>query len=285
MSKFIASLMLTISCTASASSGMNVTGVTATDEYYKGIDMSAKDDELKQSLQKLISQRTTVSYDKAWDAFDVIDQYLPVAPGRSACPSGTIADIYSTTCWTSQKELGGECGTYKKEGDCFNREHSWPKSWWGGFSKGAGAQSDLFELYPSDGYVNGLRGNLPFGNVKAGTERYTSTNGCVIGECSDDTGDYTGECFEVADYMKGDLSRTYFYLSTMFDGVWECCDEPAVSEAKIKSWEEVILRSWHAKDPVDSMELKRNDIIFEQFQHNRNPFIDHPEWVDQISDF
>ena len=71
----------------------------------------------------------------------------------------------------------------------------------------------------------------------------------------------------------------------MFDGVWECCDEDAVNGAAINSWEEKILRGWHKDDPVDSMEVKRNEIIFEQFQHNRNPFIDHPEWVDQISDF
>ena len=204
MFKLIAVLLLLIPNKGIASINTNTTGT----DYYKQINTAAVDDELKQSLQKLIIERTVISYGKAWDAFEVIDQFLPVAPGQAPCSSGTIADIYSTNCWTSEKEQGGECGTYKKEGDCFNREHSWPKSWWGGFSKGAGAQSDLFELYPSDGYVNGLRGNLPFGNVVAGTERYTSTNGCKIGQCSDDTEDYTGECFEVADYMKGDLSRS-----------------------------------------------------------------------------
>jgi endonuclease I len=56
----------------------------------------------------------------------------------------------------------------------------WPKSWFGGFDYGKNAQTDLFELWPSDGYVNGLRGNLPFGTVTTAT--YTSSNGCKIGE-------------------------------------------------------------------------------------------------------
>ena len=73
-----------------------------------------------------------------------------------------------------------QCGNYKQEGDCYNREHSWPKSWWGGFSEGQNAQTDLFHLYPTDGYVNNLRANLPMGNVKDAT--YTSTNGCKIGK-------------------------------------------------------------------------------------------------------
>ena len=256
-------------------------------DYYSSIDTTLKDGDLKSALQTLILNRTKVSYGNAWEAFEVIDLYLPVAPGEDDCPSGTIPDIYSTFCWTPEKglETGGECGNYKHEGDCYNREHSWPKSWWGGFSEGNGAESDLFELYPSDGYGNGLRGNLPFGSVESGTEKYTSSNGCKIGECSGDTGDYTGSCFEPADYMKGDLSRTYFYLSTMYDGVWECCEEDAVNEARINTWEENILREWHNLDPVDDMEMKRNNIIYEQYQHNRNPYIDHPEFVDSIAGF
>merc|ERR1719345_689018 len=78
-----------------------------------------------------------------------------------------IPDVYSDTCWITAKNIkpsGGECGNYKHEGDCFNREHLWPKSWFGGFSAGDNAQTDLFELWPTDGYVNGMRGNLPLGD-------------------------------------------------------------------------------------------------------------------------
>ena len=123
-----------------------------------------------------------VSYDGAWAAFAEVDKFLEGYP-CSSDPT-MIPDIYSDYCWHPEKNVQyGECGNYSREGDCYNREHSWPKSWWGGYSEGQGAQTDLFELYPSDGYVNGLRGNLPFGYVTPGTETYTSTNGSVIGSC------------------------------------------------------------------------------------------------------
>ena len=53
----------------------------------------------------------------------------------------------------------------------------------------------------------------------------------------------------------------------------------------MKTWMENDIRAWHAGDPVDDLEKQRNDEIYNNWQHNRNPFIDHPEWVDQISDF
>ena len=72
----------------------------------------------------------------------------------------------------------------------------------------------MFELWPSDGYVNGLRANLPFGYVEEGTETYTSTNQSKIGTCKSNPS--AGNCFEIADILKGDLARTYFYLSTAY---------------------------------------------------------------------
>ncbi len=46
-----------------------------------------------------------------------------------------------------------------------------------------------------------------------------------------------------------------------------------------------VRRLWHDNDPVDTIETQRNNVIYTDWQHNRNPFIDHPEWVGQISDF
>jgi endonuclease I len=226
--------------------------------------------------------KTTVSYDGAWEAFAAVDKFLPGYPCSSDLDM--IPDIYSDYCWKTEKVVpGGECGNYKREGDCFNREHSWPKSWFGGFDAGDGAQSDLFELYPSDGYVNGLRGNLPLGYVNPNTITYQSTNGSRIGTCASDPS--IGKCFEVSDDLKGDLARTYFYLSTAYYLEWSCCDEPGVDLWNIKPWMESDMRAWHAADPVNDQERARNDEIYTNWQHNRNPYIDHPEWVDQISDF
>ena len=198
---------------ASALTGGELPLMPAAD-YYSGIDASAKDLDLKQQLKDLISPHTVLSYDGVWTAFESVDKFLPGYPCDSSDPT-KIPDIYSGYCWKTEKDnTGGECGSYHTEGDCFNREHSWPKSWFGGFSEGHDAQTDLFELWPSDGYVNGLRANLPFGYVKEGTETYTSTNGSKIGTCK--SNESAGRCFEIADNIKGDLARSYFYLSTAY---------------------------------------------------------------------
>lgn len=183
---------------------------------------------------------------------------------------------------------GGRCGNYKKEGDCFNREHSWPKSWFGGMDNGYGAESDLFELYPTDGYVNGMRGNYPLGTVVKDRASYVSTNGCMVGPCASEAAaaaGYTDPCFEVTDALKGDFARSYFYLSVAYWGIWTCCDDVAVNVTDIKPWMEAEMRQWHAADPPDDLERNRNDAIFFLFQRNRNPFIDFPELVDSIYDF
>ena len=128
--------------------------------------------------------------------------------------------------------------------------------------------------------MNGLRGDLPFGYVKAGTETYTSTNGCKIGTCKTDSS--VGKCFEVADYLKGDLARTYFYLSVAYYGDWTCCDGPGYDKWNIDPWMEADMRAWNAGDAVDATEKARNEEIYTNWQHNRNPFIDNPHFVDII---
>lgn len=252
-------------------------------EYYSSIDPAAKGDALKLQLQQLISPHRVLTYDQVWDAFPSVDIYLPGYPCDSN--SSHIPDIYSSYCWAPEKNLatGGECGNYKKEGDCYNREHIWPKSWFGGFDYGDNAQTDLFELWPSDGYVNGLRGDLPLGSVDVKTLTYNSTNGCMIGTCA--AGSSYGKCFEVTSKLKGDVARSYFYLSTAYWNSWECCDEVAVDGSDMKSWMEDEMRNWHKLDPVDDNEVQRNNVIYNKFQGNRNPFIDYPQWVDAIGDF
>ena len=141
----------------------------------------------------------------------------------------------------------------------------------------------MFELWPSDGYVNGLRGNLPLGYVDINTVTYNSTNGCLIGTCAADPS--YGKCFEVANYLKGDVARSYFYLATAYWKEWECCDEVAVNGSDIKLWMEKTLREWSSLDPVNDLELQRNEAIYNLWQGNRNPFINHPEWIERISDF
>jgi endonuclease I len=254
----------------------------STADYYESIDPDAGD--LKQQLHDLINDHTVYSYDDIWNVFPSVDIYLSTYP--CDINASHIPDIYSSYCWTTDKVVpGGECGNYKLEGDCFNREHLWPKSWFGGFDAGANAQTDLFELWPSDGYVNGLRGDLPFGVVDKNNVSYKSTNGCLIGGCAGNVSDYSGKCFEPADILKGDFARSYFYLSTAYLDKWSCCDTAGTYKSSIKPWMESILRTWHSADFVDDQERERNEVIYSEWQHNRNPFIDYPDWVDKISDF
>ena len=101
----------------------------------------------------------------------------------------------------------------------------------------------------------------------------------------DDDYKYEGTCFEVADMYKGDLARTYFYLSTAYLREWTCCNDIGVDASFIKPWMESEMRLWHVADPVDSYEIARNNQIYSDYQHNRNPYIDYPELVDSIEDF
>ena len=243
-------------------------------DYYKNINPDGGD--LKAQLQPLLLNHKVLSYSDDWDALDKVDQYL-----STHCKSPQqIPDIYSNFCWNNDKNPGGECGNYKKEGDCWNREHGWPKSWWGGFSKGQGAQTDLHELWAADGYVNNLRGNLPLGEVSSPT--YTSTNGAKVGPCSSDGA--TGNCFEISDEYKGDIARSYFYIATTYMDKFDCCDTVGVNGSHIKPWMEKVLRKWHDADPVSDLEKQFTDAVF-GIQANRSPFIDNPDWVKKIPEF
>jgi len=181
-------------------------------DYYQSIDPLATDDSLKAQLHDLINPHDVLTYDEIWIAFKSVDKFLPGYP----CSENLtfIPDVYSAYCWDTEKlTTGGECGNYKKEGDCYNREHLWPKSWFGGFDNGENAQTDLFELWPSDGYVNGLRGDLPLGDVILTSVTYNSTNQSLIGKCIEDS---NSKCFEPNSNFKGDFARSYFYLATAY---------------------------------------------------------------------
>jgi endonuclease I len=230
----------------------------------------------------LIAEHVVLTYKQVWAALAKVEPFLD--DNHCQGKKGTIPDVYSDHCWVPAKPPEGqECGNYKKEGDCFNREHGWPKSWWGGFSKGHNCETDLHELWASDGYVNNLRANLPLGTVDAAS--YTSSNGSKVGSCSSPGYDGPGDrCFEVVDGLKGDFARSYFYIATAYSGKFDCCDEPGVNGSSIKPWMEAELRKWHEADPVSDFERQRNDAVF-TVQRNRSPFIDHPEWVALVKDF
>ena len=218
---------------------------------------------------KLSADHVSISFDALWGAFETIDS------GRNGCDG--ISDFYSSKCWSPEEA----CGNYTQEGDCFNREHSWPKTWWGG-GTGPDQHEDLIAVVPADGYVNGLRAQDPLGAVIS--ENYISSNGSKRGLCNESGTAPGSKCFEPADSLKGDFARIYFYMAVRYEGDMACCEELAVNGADIAPWQESVLRRWHAQDPVDIAERERNERVF-GIQKNRNPFVDYPVFVDRITDF
>ena len=108
-------------------------------------------------LQSVLKSHRVLTYGEDWKGLANVSY-------RRDCPPGSFYGVYSGYCWKTGKAAqgGNECGIYHHEGTCWNREHIWPKSWFGGFDAGHGAQTDLHELWAADGYVNGRRRNCQF---------------------------------------------------------------------------------------------------------------------------
>lgn len=224
---------------------------------------------LKTALYNIIKGHTVQSY-PLWTWYDNTDLRT----------DGKIWDIYTDNCVFTYST--DQCGSYSNICDCYNNEHSFPKSW---FSDVAPMNSDIFHLYPTDGKVNGMRSNYPYGESTSGT---VYGNG-KLGNCT--YPGYTGIVFEPADQYKGDLARTYFYMVTRYENVvagWETDD--ANGDAMLdgatfpcfEPWALSLLLKWNAQDPVSQKEIDRNNKIYTLVQHNRNPYIDHPEWVTSV---
>jgi hypothetical protein len=141
-------------------------------------------------------------------------------------------------------------------------------------------KTDLFHVYPTDGWVNNKRGNLPLGKVSNPT--YTSGNGSKIGPCS--ASGYSETVFEPIDEYKGDLARTYFYMSVCYKNKnLGQTSESMFEGSELKPWALQMLLQWHYNDPVSQKEIDRNNAVY-ALQHNRNPFIDCPYFAEAIWD-
>ncbi len=233
---------------------------------------------LKTALFGIIKTHNERTYANLWTDMQSTDKKAngKVWDMYSDIPGGTPA--YEYTFVTQQ------CGNYSGEGGCYNREHSFPKSW---FNEATPMYTDLFHLYPTDGYVNGKRSNYIFGEVSSAT--WTSSNGSMLGTADPSTG-LTGTVFEPIDAYKGDFARTYFYMATCY-------------EDKIASWASIateaqqilagnsypaykavyvqLLLTWAKNDPVSDKEIARNNAVY-GIQNNRNPYIDHPEYAEAV---
>lgn len=235
---------------------------------------------LKTVLYNKIASHTQVSYTPGvWNAFYTTDIQQ----------SGKVWDIYSTTLHQkppyeftlgSPHQDNGTGGSV--EGDKYNREHSFPQSWFG--STGA-MQSDLNHVFATDKKVNNERNNYPFGTVNAPT--FTSLIGGKLGPNT--YPGYSGVVFEPVNEYKGDLARGYFYMATCYEnliGTWSTNGNAGEvlagnSFPAFDSWHINLLLEWHNMDPVSDKEIKRNNAIY-ALQNNRNPFIDSPQFAQRI---
>lgn len=228
---------------------------------------------LKTQLYNIIKDHSDNGYAGLYTTYETsdIDNFYEndgtVLDMYSENPAGT--DPYSYSIATTQR-----CGNYTNEGDCYNREHIIPQSV---FNEQSPMVADAHFITPTDGKVNGIRSNYPHSVVVTPTT--TSLNGSKLGEST--TAGYTGPVFEPIDEFKGDIARMYFYFATryentvagysyaMFNGTSNKVFTPAFLS---------VLIAWHNQDPVNAREIARNNAIYAR-QNNRNPYIDHPEYV------
>jgi len=209
-------------------------------------------DTLKNQLKTIITNgHTPLSYDGAklklfQDVFKV---------------DGVVRCIYTGQDFTIAAGYNGSTSP--------NTEHSYCQSWFGSLEPNT-KKSDLHHLFPTVQNVNSSRGNMPYGIVTnhAAATTYSSYN---------DFHSFRGACssgiavFEPSDQYKGDIARGLLYFSVRYSmGL-------TIDNVDMLPY----LLQWHSQDPVDAFEQSRNEKNY-TFQGNRNPFIDHPEWVASI---
>ena len=255
---------LLIAISAVFALGVFAQGPNGSATYYAGAD-GKKGSALKTALSGIISKHTQLSYTPGvWDGIEKVD----------IRDDGYILDRYSNI--TNYTKVKDRAGNYSGEGDCYNREHSFPASW---FNDDAPMSTDLMHIVASDGKVNGNRGNLPFGETNGGKNN-SANNYSKIGKCT--TEGYTGseDVFEPNDEWKGDFARIYFYMVTCYEekvGDWhsEMLIVPSDKYQPFSLWAINMLLRWAKDDPVSDVEKKRNEGVY-GIQANRNPFVDYP---------
>lgn len=267
--KHVYTSFLTFTLLIFTATGVYAQGPNESGTYYQAAD-GKKGAELKTALCGIIYNRTERGsaddvYKMLWNDFKTTDV-------RS---DGKVWDMYSNitnfTFGTDQ-----DSGNHSYEGKAYNREHSFPKSWFGG--KVMPMYADLFHLYPTDGKVNENRGDLPFGETN-GSNKNSANDFSKIGVCT--YPGYTGTVFEPNDIYKGDFARTYFYMVTCYeeklpDWVNKGNANITINSSSLVTWQLEMLMKWSKNDPVSAdKETPRNNAVY-SIQGNRNPFIDYP---------
>ncbi|MFE2458012.1 endonuclease I family protein [Streptomyces sp. NPDC059402] len=247
------------SLTATPAIANSATAPTTASDYdstYYQDAIGKTGDSLKSSLHTIISDQTKLSYSAVWDALKVTDQ--------DPANSGNVVLLYSGIS-RSKSLNGGDTGDW-------NREHVWAKSH-GDFGTSTGPGTDIHHLRPEDVRVNSVRGNKDFDNGGSG---FTDSGGSLT----------DSDSFEPRDAVKGDVARMIFYMAVRYEGDDGFADLEVNGQVDNGSNPYIgklsVLKAWNDEDPPDAFEKRRNQVIYDEYQHNRNPFVDHPEWVESI---
>lgn len=252
---------------------------------------------LKTQLFNIINDHDDQGYNAIKDFFadhdhdDYYENDGSILDPYSENPTGTDPYNYDPL------DDGDRCGNYSGEGDCYNPEHVVPQSY---FNEALPMKSDAHHLLPTDGRVNGFRSNYPFGVAgtlvsQSGISNPTM-NGSKLGANvnSGYSAGYSATVFEPINEFKGDIARIIFYFTTRYQsqmpGFYTSTNAtscPAknmfdgTSAQTLSTTFFNILYQWHTQDPVSQKEIDRNNAIY-AYQGNRNPYIDHPEWVANV---
>jgi endonuclease I len=258
--------------------------------YYDTVDDSTPAS-LRTTLHPVIDDHKRIPYtSSATDTWNVLEQ-----ADQDPNDSGRILDVYRNASYPK----------YGAGNNDYNREHVWPKSY--GFPDDGSTNypyTDCHHLFLCDSGYNSSRGNKPYGSVGAsGSEKTTIANDGVGGGSGTYPGWsnwYSATYWETWRDRRGDVARALFYLDIRYEGGQHgstgysepdliLTDNPALiqvtgSNASVAYMGLIsVLLDWHYGDPVDEKEVDRNDAVYD-YQGNRNPFIDHPEWVDCLFD-
>ncbi|MCH9001761.1 MAG: IPTL-CTERM sorting domain-containing protein [Planctomycetes bacterium] len=260
--------------------------------YYLAVD-DTDATTLRATLHEVIDDHTRFPYTSdSTDTWDILNEAQ-----EDPASAANILDVYANR---SLLKISGGVGQY-------NREHSWPKSY--GFPNDTTSNypyTDCHQLFLCDANYNSDRSNLPFRFCDAGcSERTTEANngqgggaGSYPGNSNWFSGSFVSGTWETWIGMRGDIARAQFYLDVRYEGGTHgvsgfaepdliltdnqaliAASQTGSNESVAFMGERSVLWQWHLDDPVDEFERRRNDVVF-SYQGNRNPFVDHPEWVD-----
>lgn len=162
--------------------------------------------------------------------------------------------------------------------DYMNTEHTWPQSF---FNSNDPMVSDIHHLFPTDADANNERASFPFGNVASRTSArcndmdFPSQNGTCTNQGSGDWSYLQNSVYEPRDVQKGNTARAMFYFITRY---------PTNYGGFYTVAQENVFKQWHSQDPPTAKDVTRNSGV-QTAQGNRNPYVDHPDFIDRIGTF